>query len=159
MIQPILRCSFGIVRRKKNLLLLFLIRQSNRLIGVPLLAFIIHYLAMFLVLLLCSGQEGENDPALYIRGLQALSNNNILVLVDGLERNIRYITPRKLNRSMFCVMPAVALYGYRELMVYFLFQLNAVNIKHAKSMLIMIMLLIGKYVYLNLQIHICMPML
>jgi outer membrane receptor protein involved in Fe transport len=57
-----------------------------------------------------SGAVWENDPALYIRGLQTLSNNNILVLVDGLERNIRYITPEEVNRSMFCVMLQLLLF-------------------------------------------------
>lgn len=61
-----------------------------------------------------SGAVWENDPALYIRGLQTLSNNNILVLVDGLERNIRYITPEEVESvHVLRDAAAVALYGYR----------------------------------------------
>lgn len=61
-----------------------------------------------------SGSVWDNDPSFYIRGLQTLSNNGILVLVDGLERDIKYIVPEEVESvSVLRDAAAVALYGYK----------------------------------------------
>lgn len=62
----------------------------------------------------------EQIPSMTIRGLQTLnSNNGILLLVDGLERDnnwnaLNYITPEEVESvSVLRDAAAVALYGYR----------------------------------------------
>ncbi|MFV0377729.1 MAG: SusC/RagA family TonB-linked outer membrane protein [Mangrovibacterium sp.] len=61
-----------------------------------------------------SGPAWEQEPSFYIRGLQTLSNNDILILVDGLERDIKYVVPEEVESvSVLRDAAAVALYGYR----------------------------------------------
>jgi len=61
-----------------------------------------------------SGPVWDNAPSFYIRGLQTLSNNGILILVDGLERDIKYIVPEEVESvSVLRDAAAVALYGYK----------------------------------------------
>lgn len=61
-----------------------------------------------------SGPAWDQEPSFYIRGLQTLSTNGILVLVDGLERDIKYVVPEEVESvSVLRDAAAVALYGYR----------------------------------------------
>lgn len=61
-----------------------------------------------------TGEYVSAEPTLYVRGLQTLSSNSPLILVDGVERSIDYITPEEVeNVTILKDAPAVALYGYR----------------------------------------------
>ncbi|WP_321290292.1 SusC/RagA family TonB-linked outer membrane protein [uncultured Sunxiuqinia sp.] len=61
-----------------------------------------------------NGAVWDAAATMYIRGLQTTSNNNILVLVDGIERDIRYIVPEEVaSVSVLRDAAAVALYGYK----------------------------------------------
>ncbi len=61
-----------------------------------------------------SGPIWSQNPSFSIRGLQTLSNNGILILVDGFERDINYIIPEEIESvSILRDAAAVALYGYR----------------------------------------------
>ena len=61
-----------------------------------------------------TGDYSSYEPTFYIRGLQTLAGKNPLVMVDGIERNISYITPEEVeNVIVLKDAPAVALYGYK----------------------------------------------
>lgn len=61
-----------------------------------------------------TGDYSSYEPTFYIRGLQSMSGNSPIVLVDGIERNISYITPEEVeNVIVLKDAPAVALYGYK----------------------------------------------
>ena len=61
-----------------------------------------------------TGEYTSAEPTLYVRGLQTLSNNSPLILVDGIERSIDYISAEEVeNVTILKDAPAVALYGYR----------------------------------------------
>ena len=61
-----------------------------------------------------SGTVWDAAATMYIRGLQTTSDNSILVLVDGIERDIRYIAPEEVaSVSVLRDAAAVALYGYK----------------------------------------------
>jgi TonB-linked SusC/RagA family outer membrane protein len=61
-----------------------------------------------------SGTIWDATPTMYIRGLQTLNDNRILVLVDGIERDINYVVPEEVaSVSVLRDAAAVALYGYK----------------------------------------------
>ena len=61
-----------------------------------------------------NGMAWDNFASFSIRGLQTLSDNGILVLVDGFERSITAISPEEIESvSVLRDAAAVALYGYR----------------------------------------------
>lgn len=61
-----------------------------------------------------TGDFASFEPTFYIRGLQTLAGSNPTVLVDGIERNISYITPEEVeNVIVLKDAPATALYGYK----------------------------------------------
>ena len=61
-----------------------------------------------------SGRYGDYEPTFYVRGLQSLSKNNPLILVDGIERAINDITPEEVESvAILKDAAAVALYGYK----------------------------------------------
>lgn len=61
-----------------------------------------------------SGSYANYEPTFYIRGLQTLSINNPLILVDGIERDITDITPEEVESvAILKDASAVALYGYK----------------------------------------------
>lgn len=61
-----------------------------------------------------SGHYADAEPTFYIRGLQSLSTNNPLILVDGIERDITDVTPEEVETvSILKDAGAVALYGYK----------------------------------------------
>ena len=67
-----------------------------------------------LVSLQGSGTYFEQNPTFYIRGLQSLSTNAPLVLVDGIERDMNIISPEEVDHvSVLKDAAAVALYGYK----------------------------------------------
>lgn len=54
------------------------------------------------------------NPTFYVRGLQSLSSSTPLVLVDGLERDMSFVTPEEVESvSILKDAAAVALYGYK----------------------------------------------
>lgn len=54
------------------------------------------------------------NPTFYVRGLQTLSNNTPLILVDGIERDITLVSPEEVDHvSILKDAAAVALYGYK----------------------------------------------
>lgn len=56
----------------------------------------------------------EQNPTFYIRGLQSLSVSSPLVLVDGVERDISYISADEVEEVQILKdAAAVALYGYK----------------------------------------------
>lgn len=66
-----------------------------------------------------TGVMWEQIPSMSIRGMKTLSNNGILIVVDGLERDnayqvLRYLTPEEVESvSVLRDAAAVALYGYK----------------------------------------------
>lgn len=61
-----------------------------------------------------SGSYANYEPTFYIRGLQTLSKNNPLILVDGIERDITDVTPEEVESvAILKDASAVALYGYK----------------------------------------------
>lgn len=61
-----------------------------------------------------AGDYSSYEPTFFIRGLQTLAGSNPVILVDGIERNISYITPEEVENVMVLKdAPAVALYGYK----------------------------------------------
>ncbi len=62
-----------------------------------------------------TGRYSDYNPTFYIRGLQTLSSDsNPLVLVDGIERDIKDLTPEEVESvSVLKDAAAVALYGYK----------------------------------------------
>lgn len=70
--------------------------------------------ALGLTTLQRSGTAWDKEPSMYIRGLQTLSNNSVLVVVDGIERNIQYVVPEEVESvAILRDAAAVALYGYK----------------------------------------------
>ncbi|MCD7937930.1 MAG: SusC/RagA family TonB-linked outer membrane protein [Tannerellaceae bacterium] len=60
------------------------------------------------------GMVWENSAGWAIRGFQTLNNNDVLVLVDGLERRIQELTVEEIESvSILRDAAAVALYGYK----------------------------------------------
>ena len=67
-----------------------------------------------LTVLQTGGRYANCDPNMFIRGLQTLSKNNPLILVDGIERNISDITPEETESvTILKDAAAVAIYGYK----------------------------------------------
>lgn len=67
-----------------------------------------------LVTLQNSGNYAGAEPTFYVRGLQSLSNNKPLILVDGLERDMSLVSPEEVESvSILKDAAAVALYGYK----------------------------------------------
>ena len=61
-----------------------------------------------------SGRYADYDPTFYVRGLQSLSTNNPLILVDGIERDISDVTPEEVETvTILKDAAAVAIYGYK----------------------------------------------
>ncbi|WP_295936954.1 TonB-dependent receptor [uncultured Alistipes sp.] len=59
-----------------------------------------------------SGQPGENDAEILIRGVSSFSNSNPLVLVDGVERDFSTIDPNEVaNISVLKDASATAVFG------------------------------------------------
>lgn len=60
------------------------------------------------------GRYADYEPTFYVRGLQSLSTNNPLVLVDGIERDISDITPEEVETvTVLKDAAALAIYGYK----------------------------------------------
>lgn len=67
-----------------------------------------------LVSLQGSGTYFEQNPTFYVRGLQSLSTSTPLILVDGVERDITFVSPEEVDHvSILKDAAAVALYGYK----------------------------------------------
>lgn len=61
-----------------------------------------------------AGRYADDKPTFFVRGLQSLSTNNPLVLVDGIERDISDVTPEEVESvAVLKDAAAVALYGYK----------------------------------------------
>ncbi len=61
-----------------------------------------------------AGSFADAEPTFFIRGLQSLSTNNPLILVDGIERDITEITAEEVESvAILKDAAAVALYGYK----------------------------------------------
>ncbi len=61
-----------------------------------------------------SGMYWEQEPTLYLRGLQTTSNSKPVILVDGIERDIYFLTPDEVeNVTVLKDAAAIALYGYK----------------------------------------------
>ena len=61
-----------------------------------------------------TGTYMSKEPTFYVRGLQSLSGSTPLIVVDGIERDIDYVTPTEVESvSILKDAAAVALYGYR----------------------------------------------
>lgn len=59
-----------------------------------------------------SGRYADAEPTFFVRGLQSLSTNNPLILVDGIERDITDITPEEVETvTVLKDAAAVAIYG------------------------------------------------
>ena len=60
------------------------------------------------------GTYFEQNPTFYVRGLQSLSTNTPLILVDGVERDITIVNAEEVDHvSILKDAAAVALYGYK----------------------------------------------
>ena len=67
-----------------------------------------------LVSLQGTGTYFEQNPTFYVRGLQSLSTNTPLILVDGVERDITIVNAEEVDHvSILKDAAAVALYGYK----------------------------------------------
>ena len=61
-----------------------------------------------------SGTFANQEAILYVRGLQSLSSNSPLILVDGIERDLNYVTPEEVESIVILKdAAAVAIYGYK----------------------------------------------
>lgn len=62
-----------------------------------------------------AGIYADQNPTFYVRGLQTLNDNNApLILVDGVERDINFISPEEVERvTILKDAVATALYGYK----------------------------------------------
>ncbi len=70
--------------------------------------------ALGLTALQNSGEVWSSEPDFYIRGLQTLNDNSILVVIDGVERDPDYLVPEEIESvAVLRDASAVALYGYR----------------------------------------------
>lgn len=59
-----------------------------------------------------SGRYADAEPTFFVRGLQSLSTNNPLILVDGIERDITDVTPEEVEIvTVLKDAAAVAIYG------------------------------------------------
>lgn len=67
-----------------------------------------------LVSLMGSGNYAAINPTFYVRGLQSLSGSTPLILVDGIERDIQYVSAEEVdNVQILKDAAATALYGYK----------------------------------------------
>lgn len=67
-----------------------------------------------LVSLLGSGNYVAQNPTFYVRGLQSLSGSTPLVLVDGIERDMKYVSAEEVESvSILKDAAATVLYGYK----------------------------------------------
>ena len=67
-----------------------------------------------LVSLQGTGTYFEQNPTFYVRGLQSLSTSTPLILVDGVERDISFVSSDEVDHvSILKDAAAVALYGYK----------------------------------------------
>ena len=67
-----------------------------------------------LVSLQGTGTYFEQNPTFYVRGLQSLSTSAPLVLVDGVERDISFVSAEEVDHvSILKDAAAIALYGYK----------------------------------------------
>ena len=67
-----------------------------------------------LISLQASGNYASANPTFYVRGLQSLSSSSPLILVDGIEREIKNIMPEEVESvTILKDAAAVALYGYK----------------------------------------------
>ena len=67
-----------------------------------------------LVSLQGTGTYFEQNPTFYVRGLQSLSTSTPLVLVDGVERDLSFVSAEEVDHvSILKDAAAVALYGYK----------------------------------------------
>ena len=67
-----------------------------------------------LVSLSGSGNYVGIEPTFYVRGLQSLSGSKPLVLVDGIERDMKYVSAEEVESvSILKDAAATALYGYK----------------------------------------------
>jgi len=61
-----------------------------------------------------AGTYGSQEPTFYIRGLQSSAANSPLILVDGIERDMSFITPEEVaSVTVLKDAAAVVLYGYK----------------------------------------------
>lgn len=61
-----------------------------------------------------TGDYASYEPSFYIRGLQGLNGSSPLILIDGIERNITYLSPEEVeNVYVLKDAAATALYGYK----------------------------------------------
>lgn len=63
-----------------------------------------------------AGNYADYENTFYVRGLQTLTNsdNNPLILVDGIERNLTFVVPEEVESvTVLKDAAAVALYGYK----------------------------------------------
>ena len=61
-----------------------------------------------------AGNYAAYEPTFYVRGLQTLSSNTPLTLVDGIERDLSNISPEEVETvNILKDAAAVALYGYK----------------------------------------------
>lgn len=61
-----------------------------------------------------AGNYAAVEPTFYVRGLQSLSSSAPLLLVDGVERDLSFVSPEEVESvSVLKDAPAVALYGYK----------------------------------------------
>ena len=67
-----------------------------------------------LVSLQGTGTYFEQNPTFYVRGLQSLSTSTPLILVDGVERDLSFVSAEEVDHvSILKDAAAVALYGYK----------------------------------------------
>ena len=60
-----------------------------------------------------AGNYAAVEPTFYVRGLQSLSSSTPLLLVDGVERDLSFVSPEEVESvSVLKDAPAVALNGY-----------------------------------------------
>lgn len=84
-------------------------KRSSRNIGNSIIG-----QGLGLVSLQNAGSYSTADPTFYVRGLQSLSTNTPLILVDGIERDIDNVTPGEVESVQILKdAAAVALYGYK----------------------------------------------
>lgn len=61
-----------------------------------------------------TGDYASYEPSFCVRGLQSLNGSSPLILIDGIERNITYLSPEEVeNVYVLKDAAATALYGYK----------------------------------------------
>lgn len=61
-----------------------------------------------------SGHYWEGEPTFYLRGLQSFSGSTPIIMVDGIERDIQYLTADEVESVVVLKdAAAIALYGYK----------------------------------------------